>query len=439
MPSDTRTPDEIERDIERERAELASTVDALQDKFSPDAVIREITRGIRDHGGEFGTAVTRSIKQNPLALALTGVGLAWLVFGRSHETANHADYRNGRDLTGTRDARLRQDDAVHGTVSSRPSRSGDDVAGGYGAVNGRNRPYSGPRSLSNDDRAHRYSNYPDWARHDLDDRDLDDDGDSGALANRASNAASAVGNAASSTASGAKGVANSVASGAKAAGSSMASGVNKTTSTVGSRLQSAGSTVTAGASSAMTGARNAARGTAERAEQARKRLARGTENLTEAARERVIAARARAVDVAQRADAAARQRYARGRDATRDFIEEQPLVAGALALAVGAALAGALPRTRQEDELLGETRDRLFDEAERIFEEERRKAERVAQAAVDEAGKIAEEKRADADNAAPGSKSAVEAAADEVRDAGERVKEAARKKAEQENVGKPGE
>ena len=42
MPNDTRTPDQIERDIERERSDLASTVDALQDKFSPEAVISEI-------------------------------------------------------------------------------------------------------------------------------------------------------------------------------------------------------------------------------------------------------------------------------------------------------------------------------------------------------------------------------------------------------------
>ena len=73
MPNDTRPPDQIERDIERERSDLASTVDALQDKFSPEAVISEIANGVRRHGGEFGDAVGRSAKQNPLALAVTGM------------------------------------------------------------------------------------------------------------------------------------------------------------------------------------------------------------------------------------------------------------------------------------------------------------------------------------------------------------------------------
>ena len=56
---------------------------------------------------------------------------------------------------------------------------------------------------------------------------------------------------------------------------------------------------------------------------------------------------------------------------------------------------------------------------------------------MSEAESIAEEKRDAADNAAPGDKTAVEAAADEMRDAGQRVADAARDKADEENLGKP--
>lgn len=44
-------------------------------------------------------------------------------------------------------------------------------------------------------------------------------------------------------------------------------------------------------------------------------------------------------------------------------LEEQPLVLGALAMAVGTAIGAALPATRTEDALMGEHRDRLRDEA----------------------------------------------------------------------------
>ena len=81
--ADNRTPDEIERDIERERSQLGRTVDELQDRLSPEGILREVGRGLSDHGQDIGEAVTQSVKRNPVALALTGIGLAWLVSGRS--------------------------------------------------------------------------------------------------------------------------------------------------------------------------------------------------------------------------------------------------------------------------------------------------------------------------------------------------------------------
>ncbi|WP_152047215.1 DUF3618 domain-containing protein [Aureimonas psammosilenae] len=58
--------------------------------------------------------------------------------------------------------------------------------------------------------------------------------------------------------------------------------------------------------------------------------------------------------------------YGVGRRAQRGFLDtlqEEPLIFGAIALAVGAAIGASLPSTRTEDELLGDTRDRLRDQA----------------------------------------------------------------------------
>ncbi len=119
----------------------------------------------------------------------------------------------------------------------------------------------------------------------------------------------------------------------------------------------------------------------------RDRIKDGTENMSEEARQRVIAARTRAYEAQVRAEYYAREG---GRRAGR-FYDEQPLVAGAIALGIGAAIGGALPRTRREDAAFGAWRDELFDEAARVYQEEREKLGEVADATAQEARKQAKE------------------------------------------------
>lgn len=47
----------------------------------------------------------------------------------------------------------------------------------------------------------------------------------------------------------------------------------------------------------------------------------------------------------------------------RDVYDRQPLVAGVVGIAVGAVLAAVIPESQREDALLGDTRDRLLDQA----------------------------------------------------------------------------
>ena len=51
------------------------------------------------------------------------------------------------------------------------------------------------------------------------------------------------------------------------------------------------------------------------------------------------------------------------RDSLADFYREQPLLAGSLGVAIGAALGAMVPPTEREDELLGHTRDRTVESA----------------------------------------------------------------------------
>jgi len=59
----------------------------------------------------------------------------------------------------------------------------------------------------------------------------------------------------------------------------------------------------------------------------------------------------------------ASQQLDRAKESWDSIVRDNPLVIGAVGLAIGAVVAALAPRTRTEDELMGETRDDLVDKA----------------------------------------------------------------------------
>ncbi|WP_240477021.1 hypothetical protein [Roseivivax marinus] len=207
-------------------------------------------------------------------------------------------------------------------------------------------------------------------------------------------------------------------------------------------VRSSARSISSGAHTARDGASHAAGRVRDRSAEMAQNLSEGTGKMSAEARERIVAARERAILAGEEAQRKAR----RGANRGAEFFDENPLVAGALALAAGALVAGSLPRTQMEDEHLGPHSDRLYDDAERLFEEERAKVERVAGAAADEARTIGNEVRADADVASRrvkdeadrktrGDGSAADAAVDKTEEAAKRIATAAERQAENENLG----
>ena len=382
MTNEIRSPKEIEREIEEQRSDLTSNLEDLQDKFSIGTVVRQVGDQFREHGGDMGRSISNQVKANPIPLALTGIGLAWLMFGHSQQPQQRQrvsdDFDDDRYSSSERDFRRSREE--------------------------RGLPYTPPTTYA----ANRAATEPSWAR--------DDDDDGGpSVRDRLAHGAESMKRTA---ADGAQSVKHTAESGAQS---------------VKDGLASAGSTVADTTSAARSRVGDAAQSAKQGLSNAGSRIAEGTETLTEEGRKRVIAARQKAVEMRR----SAARSMSQGKDAAADFYDQQPLVVGALALAVGAALGGALPRTKTEDDLMGAQSDDLFDQAERIFEEEKAKAMSVADNVKEEVKDIAAETKADLDSGAPGDKSAVDAIGDKAKSAAERVAEKAKSEAQAKDLGKP--
>lgn len=397
MTTDTRSPSDIERDIERERAGLTSTLDDLQNKFSVETIARQFTDHFREHGGDMSRSVTNAVKSNPVALALTGVGLAWLMMGDrsggdSRTARNHAYGRPDIDRSDYLSDSGRRDHDVRDRDRGSRYRQDNFASTGYGESS----RFARSEGLSNHD------DLPSWARQ-----------------------GTSVSEAATPSKRG--GLGSGAADMARTAADTVADTARKTGAAVaGSTKDAAGAAADAGRYVSES-AHSMGSAATERAAALRERLAEGTEQLSEAARERVIAARQSAVE----ARAAAASLARRGSERAADIFEEQPLIAGAIAVALGAALGAALPRSRMEDHYLGEQSDYLISEAERIYAEETAKIGKVAEAATEEARKIATEVKDKADAAAP----TADAMVDKAKASGQRIVDAAEAEADNQHLG----
>jgi len=73
----------------------------------------------------------------------------------------------------------------------------------------------------------------------------------------------------------------------------------------------------------------------------------------------------------------AQEQVSRAQGFLQEQLDENPLVVGAVAIALGGVLAAAMHPTRREDQLLGETRDRLLGSAQELTQDTMQKVGRV--------------------------------------------------------------
>ncbi len=94
----TRDSKQIESDLDRTRAWVTETLEAIQHKLNPDELANDAWSYFRSSGGgEFTSNLGAVIKNNPVPATLIGVGLAWLMMSGRSGSARPSDFSRSRD------------------------------------------------------------------------------------------------------------------------------------------------------------------------------------------------------------------------------------------------------------------------------------------------------------------------------------------------------
>ena len=98
-------PATLEREINQTRSEMNQTLDALEKKLSPGQILDQCLNVFGKHGGDLAQNFGNSVKQNPAPVALTAIGILWMMFssGRSSSVKVYDDSStfNTNDTSGT--------------------------------------------------------------------------------------------------------------------------------------------------------------------------------------------------------------------------------------------------------------------------------------------------------------------------------------------------
>jgi len=307
---------ELEREAEQVRARISETADQLRAKMSPGQLMDEVLGQFR--GGDSTRMLDNlrlQVRDNPMALALIGSGVAWMLLG--------SGVQGGRNQES------------FGTRSSGARPSATPYSESYSAMSGgEGEPYGAG------------------------------EGD-GSMMDRASEAFGSMGDAVGTRLQGASDREGGMAS---AAGDAL-SGAGSATRDA---LSGAGSATWDALSGAGSASRDALSGAGS------------------ATRDALSGAGATTRDALYGAGDAASQFGRQARNTLLDVLESEPLVLGALGVAVGVAIGAMLPATEMEREHLGQVGEALKDRAGSM-------AQQGIQAAKQAAGEVVDSVREEAD------------------------------------------
>jgi ElaB/YqjD/DUF883 family membrane-anchored ribosome-binding protein len=129
----------------------------------------------------------------------------------------------------------------------------------------------------------------------------------------------------------------------------------------------------------------------EKASDVASRVQESVGDLADRGQETVGNIMSQAQDTASNIANQAQYQAQRVEDRFQQTLHENPLAVGAIALAVGAAVGLALPQTERENQLMGEARDNLLEQAQSMAQDTVEKVQQVASEVTDQAKTTARE------------------------------------------------
>jgi ElaB/YqjD/DUF883 family membrane-anchored ribosome-binding protein len=90
-----KSPEAIEREIDAQRANIGNIVDALESKFTPGQVFDQALSMMQSNGTTFLTNLGTSVRNNPVPVVLTSVGLLWMMMSQNRPPTPRPAYRTG--------------------------------------------------------------------------------------------------------------------------------------------------------------------------------------------------------------------------------------------------------------------------------------------------------------------------------------------------------
>jgi hypothetical protein len=94
-PLGGKSPAELESEINQIRADMDSTLDAIERRFSPGEIVDRVLHDMKGGPTEFATNLGRAIRDNPVPSALVGIGVGWLLLSEAGVTEAAAEKTRG--------------------------------------------------------------------------------------------------------------------------------------------------------------------------------------------------------------------------------------------------------------------------------------------------------------------------------------------------------
>jgi ElaB/YqjD/DUF883 family membrane-anchored ribosome-binding protein len=87
-------PRDLERNGESLRADMDETLEALQEKLSPGRAVDRTLQFVREHGSEISREVSAVVREHPVPLLITAVGVTWFTASLIRSRADASGYSN---------------------------------------------------------------------------------------------------------------------------------------------------------------------------------------------------------------------------------------------------------------------------------------------------------------------------------------------------------